>query len=229
MDKLLNLPWQIQLALGSGYMAYLIAYSGIRQHHTTTDVVFRSFSFGLIATAVMVWKPIEPAWLVVCFAGLATILTGAAWRWRGMPWAKALLGTTNISWTDDIPTAWLSITAMRTDTRPSQIAVDLENGRTLVCDDTRRFAQAPFGPCVFGLDGSIAFYVTAELRPDGTWIEKSDVEDNYDGPRITYVPAASIKRVELRLWTNANATASTEEEPVAGGVEVESAASAESS
>ena len=211
-DKLLNLPWQIQLALGSGYLAYLIAYSGIRQHHTATDVTFRSFSFGLVATSFMIWVPLRPICLEVG-AVVATLGTGAIWRWKGMAWAKAALGITNITWADDIPTAWLSITALRTDVRPSQIAVDLDCGRTLFCEDTRRFKNAPFGPCVFGLDGSLALYVTAEMRSDGTWIEKSDVEDSHDGPRITYVPANSIKRVELRLWTSSNAKASTEEVP----------------
>ena len=127
-----------------------------------------------------------------------------------MSWSKAALGGANISWTDDIPTAWLSITALRTDVRPSQLAIDLDCGRTLVCDDTRRFKDAPYGPCVFGLDGSVALYVTAEMRPDGTWIEKDDVEDQYDGPRLTYVPASSVKRVELRLWSRPTAKAAKE-------------------
>lgn len=218
-DKLLSLPWQIQIALGSGYLAYLIAYSGIRQHHTATDVIFRSSSFGLVATALMKWMPLKAGWLEF-FAVLTTLFAGIVWRWKGMAWAKAALGGTNITWTDDIPTAWLSITAMRTDIRPSQIAVDLDGGRTLVCDDTRRFANAPYGPCVFGLDGSVAFYVTAELRPDGSWIEKNDVEDQNDGPLITYIPAASVKRVELRLWTQPNATDAKVEVLVAGEPEV---------
>lgn len=203
-DKLLDLPWQIQIALGSGYLAYLLAYAGIRQHHTATEVVFRSFSFGLVATATMTWLPLKSGWLEGA-ALLATLALGAFWRWKGMSWAKALLSKTNVSWTDDIPTAWLSITALRTDVRYSQLAVDLDCGRVLICDDTRRFADAPFGPCVFGLDGSVALYVTAELRSDGTWLEKHDVEDPIVGPRLTYIPASSIKRVEFRLWRQPNA------------------------
>lgn len=198
-EKLLSLPWQIQLSLASGYLAYLVAYAGIRQHHTATDTIFRSFSFGLVGTALILWAPLLPVWLELT-AVASTLVAGALWRWKGMSWAKTALGTTNITWADDIPTAWLTITALRTDLRPSQIAVDLDNGRTLVCDDTRRFESAPFGPCIFGLDGSVALYVTAERRDDGTWIEKDDVEDPYDGPRITYIPSGAIKRVELRLW-----------------------------
>lgn len=219
MDKnLLNLPWQIQLSLGSGYLAYLIAYAGIRQHHTATDAIFRTVAFGLAATAVLLWAPLEHGLLEI--AALASALaTGALWRWKGMAMTKTALGVANVTWSDDIPSAWLSITAMRTDVRPSQIAVDLDNGRTLVCDDTRRFAKAPYGPCVFGLDGSVALYVTAEMRPDNTWLEKLDVEHPFDGPRLTYIPASAIKRVEMRLWTRANEKAALGAVPVAGEVE----------
>lgn len=225
-ERLLSLPWQIQFALGSGYLAYLVAYSGIRQHHTATDVIFRSVSFGLVGTAVILWAHLRPGWLEAV-AVLATLAAGALWRLKGMGWVKAALGLTNVTWADDIPSAWLSITAVRTDVRPSQIAVDLDNGRMLVCDDTRRFEDAPFGPCIFGLDGSLALYVTAEMRPDGTWIEKGDVEDLSDGPRLTYLPASVVKRVELRLWTRSNGKASWEAEPVAGEVAVPEAFSAE--
>lgn len=31
-EKLLSLPWQIQVSLGSGYAAYMLAYAGIREH-----------------------------------------------------------------------------------------------------------------------------------------------------------------------------------------------------
>lgn len=160
----------------------------------------------------MLVVPLQPIYLE--FAGLgATVASGAFWRWRGMTWAKSIINFTDITWSDDIPSAWISITAVGTDVRPSQIAVDLNDGRTLVCDDTREFASAPFGPCVFGPDGSIAMYVTAERRSDGEWIETTDIHHHIDGSRITYVPASAISRIELRLWTRANARASTEAEP----------------
>lgn len=213
-DKLLALPWQIQLSLGAGYLAYLIAYAGNRQHHTATDTVFRSAAFGIIASTTLLWLPSPlnwPSWFPhsklwrPALALTLTVIAGALWRWRGMRWSRELLRFTNVSWSDDIPSAWLSITTERTDVHPSQIAVDLNDGRTLVCDDTRQFEDAPYGPCKYGLDGSIAFYVTAERRPDGTWIDAMDVRQPGNGDRITFIPASAIKRIELRLWTRANA------------------------
>lgn len=208
-EKLLNLPLHLQISLGSGYLAYLVAYAGIRQHHTTSEVFFRSIAFGMAATAIMLWAPPSPSMLAEwrnpfwrpATAVLVTIAVGAFWRWRGMRWSRWTLRKLNVSWTDDIPTAWLSVTATETDARPTQIVVDLENGRTLLCEDTRAFIGAPFAPCVYGLDGSVAMYVTAERTPEGTWIERQDVRHPMDGDLLTYVPASTIKRVELRLWT----------------------------
>lgn len=206
-EKLLSLPFYIQLALGSGYLAYLVAYAGIRQHHTPSEVAFRSIAFGMAATAVMLWAPEAPStfnslkhslWRPTT-ALIVTVAVGALWRWRGMRWSSAALRELNVSWTDDIPTAWLSITATETDVSPTQIIVDLDNGRTLMCEDTRPFDKAPFAPCVYGLDGSIAFYVTAERPAGGEWIELTDTRHAGDGDMLTYLPASSIKRIQLRL------------------------------
>lgn len=206
-EKLLNLPLHIQLALGSGYLAYLVAYAGIRQHHTPSEVVFRSIAFGMAATAIMLWAPEAPATLNAwkhpfwrpATALAVTVAIGALWRWRGMRWSRTALRKLNVSWTDDIPTAWLSVTATETDISPTQIVVDLDNGRTLMCDDTRQFSGAPFAPCVYGLDGSIAFYVTAERPADGDWVERTEIRHDIEGDMLTYVPASAIKRVQLRL------------------------------
>ncbi|WP_231621803.1 hypothetical protein, partial [Sphingomonas sp. 37zxx] len=101
----------------------------------------------------------------------------------------------NVSWTDDIPTAWLSITATETDISPTQIVVDLDNGRTLMCEDTRPFVGAPSASCVYGLDGSIAFYVTAERPAGGDWVDRTEIRHSIEGDMLTYVPASSINRL----------------------------------
>ena len=197
---ILKLSLAVQVALGSGYLAYLIAYAGIRQHHSATDVVFRALAFGLVASAVIVWTTFIPL-VQLPLAVFLTIATGALWRWKGMSLSMELIRKSDVAWSDDIPTAWLSISAMRTDTKISQIAVELENGRILFCRDTRNFADAPFGPCVLGLGGDVALYVTDELRIDGQWHEPDRVRDPHDGANLTYIPASEIKRVELRFWT----------------------------
>ena len=201
---ILTLPFAIQIALGAGYLAYLTAYAGIRQHHTATDAFFRALAFGLAASGVVYFAPRSRCSIALAVG--APVLLAALWRWRGMALAKALLRKWQVSWADDIPTAWLSLVAEDAQARPSQISVDLDNGHTVVCDDTRLFADAPHGPCKFGLDGGVAMYVTAERRLNGEWFEHEDVRNSIDGDRITYLPADAIKRVEIRFWTKANAT-----------------------
>ena len=193
---LFKLSFAVQLALGAGYLSYLIAYAGIRQHHTAPDAVLKSFAFGVPASAIMTYGYQKPfATPLVAFA--LTIVIGICWRWFGMKAWAALLRSAKISWSDDIPTAWISVTAQRTDYSPSQVVVETIDGRLLMCDDTRDFADAHQGPVTLGLVGDIALYVTSEQRADGTWFDKADVL-HAEGDLLTYIPAAQIKRVELR-------------------------------
>jgi hypothetical protein len=217
--ELLKVPVAIQIALAAGYLAYLVAYAGIRQHHTAADATFKSIIFSTATSAVLLWKPFVP-YVNEAVAVLAALACGLVWRSVGIKASQSVLRSTGISWADDVPNAWLTITALRTDLRPSQIAVDIEGGRTLCCDDTTVFADAPYGPCVYGLDGSIAFYVTAERRPDGRWTEHTDIRTT-QGDRLTYVPASAIKRVEIRNWRKPSGRAETEAGSASGPVEVE--------
>lgn len=215
---LVKLSFAVQLALAAGYISYLIAYAGIRQHHTAPDAVLKSFAFGVIASAIMTYGYQNTVWTPVV-AFLSTIAAGVCWRWFGMNLWSHTLRKSGVSWSDDIPTAWLSITATRTDYSPTQIAVELNDGRVLFCEDTRSFADAHQGPVVFGLLGDVAMYVTAERRPDESWDEKTDVR-HLEGDLLTYVPAAQIKRVEIRYF---NAKVAKAVEQAAAGAAAEQA------
>lgn len=203
---LFNLSVAVQVSIVSGYLAYLIAYTGIRQHHTAADTVLKSFAFGLFATAIMKWGYQHPVFTPLVAISLS-LVAGICWRLFGMAAWQSVMRNSRVSWSDDIPTAWLSITATDTRYRPSQVVIDVEGGRTLMCDDTRPYADAPHGPCIFGADGGVAFYVTSEFR-DGEWIDHQDVRHPTQGDKITYIPASAVKRVEIRYWTEANGRAS---------------------
>ena len=75
-DALLNLPWQIQLSLASGYAAYLLCYVGIRAKHTAVDVTFLTLTFGLIATGVyfLVGRLYDPCYQAAASGLLNTCL-----------------------------------------------------------------------------------------------------------------------------------------------------------
>jgi hypothetical protein len=197
-EKLLTLPFELQLALGSGYLAYALAYIGIRGHHQTADTVFRTFAFGLIAWAVLAIVPVERPWLRVAGAVLSAIVAGALWRALGIEMVRKAMRATNYSWADEAPSAWATLYANHARSGVTQVSVLHEDGTWLNCDLCHDFETAPHGPFVLGPNGDIALYVTDEEK-DGVIHRCDTVRDDEYGDRLTYVPAAKIKRIALRF------------------------------
>ena len=197
-EKILALPWQIQVALGSGYAAYLIAYAGVREHHKATEIAFRSIAFGLIATLAMMVTDDWPKWQSLPLAFAFTVFFGAVWRRFGIKLTKKALRGADISWSDDTPNAWATLTVCNSDHPISQISVQMDDGSWLKCLDTRKFADSPFGPLTMGSNGDIALYVTHEQSKWGIQTEAADIIVDYYGARLTYVPASKVKRVAIR-------------------------------
>lgn len=197
-EKLLALPWQIQIAIGSGYAAYLIAYAGIRDHHKATDITFRSIAFGMVATLIILITDGSPKWIGLPLAFAFTVFAGAVWRRFGIALTRKAMRDTDVSWSDDTPSAWATVTVCNAKHFVSQISVQLEDGTWLRCIDTRPFTEKPFGPMTIGVNGDVALYVTHEESPDGSQTEVVDVIMDYWGARITYVPASKIRRVAIR-------------------------------
>jgi len=105
-------------------------------------------------------------------------------------WAK-------VSWSDDDPSALATLSG-NARFPVSQIAVELDNGTWLRCDDASRFANAPFGPFVIGPTGDVALYLTHLEKPGEPDVEVHNVRDGHWGDRITYVPAPRVRRITLR-------------------------------
>lgn len=206
-EKFLSLPWEIQVALGSGYLAYAFAYLGIKDHHKPIDTAFRSIAFGLCATSVLALIPASYGFWRVASAVLASLVAGALWRcWiaDGVQW---LIRKADLSWSDETPSAWSKITLHNNRTYVSQISIQLDDDSWLFCDDTRRFVDAPYGPCVLGPNGDVAIYATHKCQPGGEIVEDPDVRDAHHGDKLTYVPASKIRRVSLRLFKKVKSSA----------------------
>lgn len=197
-EKLLTLPWEIQVALGSGYAAYILAYVGIRDHHKGVDTAFRAIAFGLIATITFALVP--RSWPIVRVGGaiFATLAGGLVWRWFGIEFVRKSLRHTNLSWADDTPSAWATISANNSKSPVTQISVLMDDGTWLNCDQNGDFNDSPFGPCVLGPNGDVALYVTSEVSPEGVESKNPHVCDPLWGDRVTYVPAGKIKRIAIR-------------------------------
>lgn len=196
-NLLLNLPWQLQVAIASGYAAYLLAYRGIRSAHNAIDTTFITLVFGLVATSVIALLRYQSAVLVIATAFATTCFVAILWRRFFSRWLNDLMHHFDISWSNDDPSALASL-SNNSRYRLSQVAVELDDGTWLSCVDTAKFADAPFGPIVLGPNGDIAIYLTHEQPPGGEPKELTTVRDEYYGDRVTYIPSDRIKRITFR-------------------------------
>ena len=195
---LLKLPWEIQVSLACGYAAYVVAFTGLRSRHQTIDVLLITVVFSLVATATL--------WLLADLGALwrngaalvVSLVCGLGWRLVGRPLASKILRATNATWADDAPSA-LATLSENTSHFATQVAVLLDDGTWLECRDTSIFSDAPFSPCVIGPSGDVAMYITHEQKQGDIVREYSTVRDTHYGDRITYLPAARIKRMTIRL------------------------------
>lgn len=197
-DVLLGLSWQIQLAVASGYAAYLMCFVGVRSKHTTVDVTFLSLTFGLIASSTLYlaqrYLSVIPSGMTAFFI---TIACGLFWRRFFRSMLRKALRFFDISWSDDSATTLAMMTG-ETSAKVSQISVQLEDGSWLTCNDLHSFKNAPFGPCLIGPEGDVALYLTHIVSKDGIEEVMETVRDAEYGDRITYVPASKIKMITFR-------------------------------
>ncbi len=198
ISDLLLLPLSTLIVLATGYVAYRIAYIGHDGAHSTVDVVFLSFTFSALASAVL-WVCGDWFWPGVFLSICMTLGAAAFWRVFLSPFIWKKLRVWGISDHDRGRSAWESMIT-RGLLAPNRIVITLTNGRQLMCDDTRPFDDAPLGPCLFGPDGSVALYVTSE-RPDSDsdWKARTpfDADNAAWGYEITVVPASEISRVAI--------------------------------
>ncbi|RWQ65053.1 hypothetical protein [Mesorhizobium sp.] len=203
MDTFFQASLQVQLAIGAGYLGYLAAYGGIRNHHQQIDVAFLTVAFGLVATAsALITSPLMPAaWAIICSTA-AAVAAGILWRKWGRNSVRWALKISRVNFADDDPTV---LTALGSDTQHnvSQVLVVLTDGSEFMCQDTAQFRDAPIAPFIYGTDGSIAMYVTHSYRRSetGSLVEniRRNTKDAAWGDRMTIVPAASIRNVDLRF------------------------------
>jgi hypothetical protein len=198
--ELLNLPWSALLTLASGYAAYFVANTGLRDHHKAIDVAFSTLVFGFFGAfayefmlRVLAWSLLPSSVVAFFFA----VIFGGLWRKFGRKLLSSTLRLTDVSHSDDLQSAWRSLFDI-TSVHATQLSVQLKNGTWLQCDDLARFASAPNGPCVLGASGDILMYVTDSRQPGEVAIVNDAVEFTGWGQEVTYIPASEIARVDLR-------------------------------
>lgn len=195
--SLLSQPWTVQLGLGAGYASYTLAYAGIRQHHTITDIFFKSILYSLFTTFVLLaFGDREPQWVVISFAVALPIMSALVWRlWVYPAYSQALqkFGYT----ADESPSAWHSLSH---DEKHffTQVAILTDDDEWLRCDDLSAFQDSPSGAAVFGANGDVALYLTHRQKVDEDEKELKSTRSEGHGDRMAYIPANRIKRVNFR-------------------------------
>lgn len=212
--KLVALPWTLQLVLGSGYCAYLLAYVGIRHDHKAADTVFSTLAFGLIAVGAMTLtsRLIDSAQAVLTF--LATLTAGALWRTVLRDGLRRVLRASGYSWNDGTPSAWARL--LQEQHTPTQLTVQLKDGRYLLCTDTTRVKDVPFGPYVLGWAGDALLYVDRSIAADGKVSDLNDTFNDDWGNLLTYVPRDEIRKVSIRYLNRPSGSAEATPDVAAG-------------
>lgn len=202
LQNLANLPWTLQLVLASGYCSYLLAYVGMRQHHTAIDTLFASLAFGLVAL-VVVSLPLAWTDLVAGIAAfIASLLVAVLWRKWMRPSLRKILRAWNYSWADDSTRAWDRLLE-DTEYGPTQLTVELVDGRFLYCTSTYTVANWPHGPYVLGTSGDVLMYVNSSEGTDGIVRPVDGLSDPAWGELLTYIPAREIRKLSVRLLPTA--------------------------
>lgn len=197
IDDLLELPLALQIALGSGYIAYATAYFGARDHHSNFDKVFITLAFSMVSTF---W-----GYMYYNFTNLITysaqfsftVVFAVLWRIYIRRVSVAILRKANLSWRSGEPSA-LETVMSNTKHYVSQVGIELIDGTWLECEQTSNFGSLPLGAVTIGKGGDVAEYVSHITKPGKSRVEAKHVLDDYYGPRISYIPANQIRRITLR-------------------------------
>lgn len=211
-----KLPWEIQGALASGYAAYSVGYMGLRDRQRPIDVAFISLVFSVPATLVFLLLASKGPTISIPVAFMAAVAAAIIWRRFIRPLLFPILKMLNVTWSNDDPSA-LATLGDNSKFGVTQIAVLLDDGIWLRCDDVHKFDGAPFWPYLLGPNGDVALYLTQEESASGEVKMLTSVRDSYFGDRITYVPASRIKRITIRHASKANhpsMVAAVEQAPV---------------
>lgn len=186
-----------QVSLGSGYLAYLLAYAGLREHHNSLDAIFITLAYAAVASLGF-WSAASAGPWLAAMAGAGSAMTAAAlWRKWLRDICQRLLSIARVHRDDGLHRAWSAI--VQTDCKVGQASVHTKDGRVLYLNDRSLYSKSPWQGLYLGGDGSVVMVVEEEELPDGTTEVRQGVADDNFGVRMTYIPPDQVARVNLRM------------------------------
>lgn len=202
IEKLLDLPFHVLMALSFGYIGYKIFSTGGASHHKTYDTIFLILIFSL-PTFVIQKSCQGLSDLALGASGLiGTVIFAIILKYL-MPHLQKIPRKIGASTENYHPTTWLSLINDRQNIF-TVIAVRLEDGTWLESDLTSLPSNLPQYPCDLDVGGNIALYVTEKTSPEGdvTIYPPEGLWATDAGAGITYVPANQISRVMITKKTD---------------------------
>ena len=205
--EVFGLPFEVQFSLGVGYLAYCVAYASFLRNHTARHTIFISFCFS--AVALLIFQSIQmlddgiiaDAGAVV-LAILGTLGSAIFWRKWGRNWWMSFMKAIKVYRGDDnLPSSWDRFVdeIMKTDQLVGQISVHTKNGHILYLDDRTKFEDSLHKGLYLEGDGSIFLVVERTEIDNKIVIKHKDLVHKVWGTKMTYIPAAEIERVNIRV------------------------------
>ena len=202
-SDLINLPLELQMALVAGYLSYRVATTGLDRLHKTTDTVFQTLSYGLVALLAYRYTPFTNlAGAVIC-AILSAMAVSCVWRAVGKRLFRDILKLLKITNENFYPRTWDHILDYHEKDKDkwAYLSVVLKDGLVLESDIQTLPKGLPLGPVDLDGDGNIALYVTTVIHADGDVFEVNAL-DEYGRANLTYVPYSEIRTVTVSYQTN---------------------------
>jgi hypothetical protein len=194
-DQFLELPLETLVILGSGYLAYKLAFQGRSQNHKPLDVAFITFAFGI--GSKLVFSHIENTVWASTVSLFAALALATLWRAIIVEFILPHLWTLKISNSDGHSTAFDSIRCSQS-AETTQLVVRKTDGQMVMCDDLNKYEKVKFGPCIYGEDGSIALYITNYRNSQNDeWEDIEPFDENW-GYTISYIPAIQVAEIKVR-------------------------------
>lgn len=198
MNEFFALPIAFQVALGGGFLGYMLASAGLRRGHTAIDVTMRTIAFGLPAMAIFVSFNEERGAVLAGFGGVAgSIFVAALWRGVLSDLTIKLIKLLQIHQDEFRTSAWDTL-LQSPGLEVTQVMVRLKSGRELFLANPEPYINGPLKGLILGVEGDVVMVVESEEFPDQEAIERTAVLDERYGTRLTYIPAREIETIDLR-------------------------------
>lgn len=196
LAKIFELSTYLQVVIGCGFIAYLVAMHGRRKEEKSVDVLFGVAAFGL--PVILIWRAMQkietPEWITIIIAMTFSFLMGMIWRKWGKKLFYNFMYDTGVSTDEGYKSTWQRI-IQDVDIVPRQIFVTLKTGKVLGCNDVQKFKDAAIQLSSIDDEGNIAIYVT---HIDDDEEKETSITDKKWGDLITYIPSSEVRSVDFR-------------------------------